>query len=100
MALTSAKRASWEEKEAASIKVSKGTIEYKDSLELSVQSEPTSGLLKYIRKSRGGSFVYSLTNDHGITPIYSNEELDVREVENHVFRISTAKDGAKFTWWE
>ena len=99
MALTSAKRKSLQAKEKKGIISATGTIEFQEQIELSVKSEPLSGLIKHIGKSKGGNFKYAFTGDEGFFTFYSNEELEFDEVEEHEFSISTTKDGKKFIWF-
>lgn len=98
MALTSAKRKSLQAKEKKGIISATGTIEFKEQIELSVKSDPLSGLIKQIGKSKN-NFIYAFTGDEGLFKFYSNEELEVDEVEEHEFSISTTKDGKTFYWY-
>ena len=99
MALTNTKRKDLLKKQAKGIIEAKGTITFLDQIELSVKSEPLSGLIKQVGETKTGCFIYAFTGDEGHFKFYSQKELEEDEVNEHAFTISTTKDGKTFNWY-
>ena len=85
-------------KQELEVIIPKGKITYQDKIELSGQSDPTTGLAKLIGKTKSGNFRYVMTTKDGHFKFYAKEELDDLKIQDHPFGIQAVDDGELY-WY-
>jgi hypothetical protein len=79
-----------------SIKVEQVNIDFKKEIVVSGKSEPQSGALYFIGRTRSGNFSYTLTNEIGESfKFYSKKELEGELLHEATFGQYVTPDGTK-----
>ena len=86
--------------QASAIVTSVAKVDFKDQIVLAGKTDPITGVVYFIKKTKNGNFRYAMTSDEGTFQFMSTTELDQEVLHKDIiFGEQVLPDGTKLLWY-
>lgn len=84
--------------QASAVITSKAEITMQQKIVLAGKTDPLTGVVMPIGKTKSGNHAYVMTTEDGSFKFYSTEQLDTDELEDAIFGEQVLPDGKSLFW--